>query len=372
MSETKHATYGPSSLKFRKICPGWRNDRDADLTAANEGTKLHSAYETGILLGLDDEQATAVKKVIRYTETFEKLPGAVVFKEMRLSINDGLTFGTADRVIIVGRGAYLLDGKFGRGAIDDAEINLQGWAYVIGIFERFDVDWVSVHFISPRRDEVTTHKFSREDLPRIATEVNMVIQRCKDFDESAVRDSRGNIIACDASMLNRHDQACQYCGLIARCPKHTDYAIAVAKKYAPLELVEEVHSSEISDPAVMAQAYAAARVMEKWAASVKKHATEMAMNGIELPGWEIRERAGNRSITNPVIAYPILLEAGLEPIEIASASSISLGAVEKLVNDKAPRGKKAKIVAELNAKLAANEAVTAGEGIKYLKRVSGE
>lgn len=357
MSEAKHATYGPSSLKYREICPGWRNDRDADLTFANEGTSMHEAAETGRRGTLTDDQWAEVQKCLRYIKPLER-GATAVHKELRLEILNGLTFGTADRVIIRERKAVLVDFKFGRGAIDDAEINRQGMAYVIGVFEAFDVDEVEVHFISPRRDEVTTHIFKRDDLERLRVIINRIIRLCEEFERSQ-----------DESLLNPHDGACQYCGFIARCPKHRNHALDVAKKYAPLELVDETHSSQISDPEQMARAYAMAKVLEKWAASVKKHATEMAMNGIPIPGWEVRERAGNREIASPVLAYQVLIDAGLEPIDIVAAASLSLSKLEQIVSNKAPRGQKSASVAALNAALAAADAVTTGDSIRYLTRV---
>ena len=39
-------------------------------------------------------------------------------------------FGTVDRVVIRGTHVDVVDFKFGRGEIDDAEINIQGQAYL--------------------------------------------------------------------------------------------------------------------------------------------------------------------------------------------------------------------------------------------------
>ncbi len=365
MSETKHATYGPSSLKLRRICPGWRNDNTRDQTAADEGTLMHTAYETGDLSKLDVEQRACVEKALKFTASLER--GAdEVHKEVRLNILGGLTFGTADRVLVYKkvRRAVMVDLKNGRVAVDDAEFNLQGWAYVIGIFDQFDVDEVEAIFVSPRRDEVTRHTFKRSDYTRLATEIRRIIERCQAFDASIDEKNR----TCDASLLNAHDDACCYCGFIAKCPKHANYGIEIAKKYAPLEIVDDVHSSELTDPTRMARLFTVARIIERWAESVKKHATDMAKQGMEIPGFELRERAGTREITNPVLAYNVLVESGLEPIEIVSAAKLSLSKIEKLVSDKAPRGQKSKSVATLNAALAANDAINSGESIHYLQK----
>jgi hypothetical protein len=45
-----HHKYGPSSLKWREICPGWDNEpqpTEGGSVAALEGTMMHKALETG-------------------------------------------------------------------------------------------------------------------------------------------------------------------------------------------------------------------------------------------------------------------------------------------------------------------------------------
>ena len=45
-----HHKYGPSSLKWREICPGWDNEpqpTEGGSIAALEGTMMHKALETG-------------------------------------------------------------------------------------------------------------------------------------------------------------------------------------------------------------------------------------------------------------------------------------------------------------------------------------
>lgn len=360
----KHAQFGPSSLKNRELCPGWRPDRNSDTSAADEGTMMHLAAETGDVSRLNAEQLDCVTKCLNYTAPYEK--GALeILKETRLDILDGLTFGTADRVVIRelpsnsrGQHAHLLDWKFGRAAIDDAEYNRQGWAYLLGIFAKFPaVELVTVHFLVPRRDEILRHTFKRSDIPRIELVIRTIIERCKTFDETK-----------DPSMLNPSEHACLYCGAKGKCPKLHDSALTLAKKYAPLEVVDETHSSQITDPNEMAKALTLARILEKWCESVKKHANDFVNNGAEIPGYERAERAGTREINNPILALPVLQEF-LTPEEIISASKLSISKLEKFVSDKAARGQKQKQIANFNRKLIEHECVTNGESTTYLKKI---
>lgn len=350
----KHARYSPSSLSNRLLCPGWENDQSSDKTLALEGTKMHASAETGDLNGLDEEQTSSVKKCLDFIRPLES--GAIVFKELKLSILNGLTFGTCDRVIIRGSQATIVDFKFGRHGVTDAEFNLQGWAYTLGVFEKFSVDTVRVIFLSPRRDEVSHHQFSRADYPRLQLTLETVIARAKAYAETK-----------KADMLTPSEDACQYCGNKGVCPRLHDYALSTAKKYAPLELVDDVHSSQITDPARMAKALTLAKILGRWAESVAKHATDMARDGLEIPGYRLAERAGAREINNPVIAFGVLSQF-MEPVEIVSCSKLSLTKLEEVVHEKAPRGQKSAEVLRLREALLGADCVTSDQPTTYLRK----
>lgn len=363
-----HHIYGPSTHKNRAICPGWQNDADSDKAHADEGTLLHKATETGVLDGLNEEQKDCVTSCLRYVGRLEQ-DAVEVHKEVRLSILGGLTFGTSDRVIVRRAAGKLhldvVDFKFGRNSVDEASVNLQGWNYVLGAFDLYPAaESATVHFVLPRRDEIDTHTFRRADYPRLALAVKLVIERAALFSATG-----------DESMLNPTPQNCLYCGRKVSCSKVRTFALSVAQKYAPLEVVEEVHSSAVTNPAQMAKLYDAAKVMEKFAESVKKHALSMALeaggalydeSGKAL--YEIAERDGTRKIKDLGLALPVLLKH-LDDREILSAADVSLPAVLKLIGAKAPRGEKTKLIGAVEAELAAAEAVSQGTGTRYLRRV---
>lgn len=353
-----HAKYSPSSLEYRDACPGWAKD-ESDTAAAQEGQLMHSAYETGDLTILrDDEQRRCVQAALDYTARFEK--GAEqVLKEVRLEIADGLTFGTADRVIVRKTGVDLIDLKNGRIPVTDAEHNVQGLAYTCGVFERFPkAQWVRVHFMSPRIDELSVHVFRRAQLDRIKADLHRIVARCRLWDETRNPD-----------LLRPSEKVCLYCGFKKDCPKMGQISALVAKKYEPLEVVDEVHSSQITDPERMGRALTLARILEKWCESVKRHALRMADDGTPIPGYRIAERAGATEINNPVLAYEVLVKAGLEPMDIMHAAKLSRSKLEEAVKAKAPRGKGAAAVRELNAALAGAECLTSGDPVRYLARV---
>jgi hypothetical protein len=377
-----HHKFGPSSLKNREICPGWKNDQSGDKTAADEGTKMHLAFEKKDLTGLDPEQAEQVTKCLNYAASLEK--GAlVVLREARLIVLGGQTFGTADLVILrrLKNGKLhidVLDEKYGRKEVDDAETNRQGFAYVIGAFDLpgdwFKAESCTVHFLTPRRDEVSTHTFFRKDLPRLSLTVSNIIARAEHYSKSGETDATR-----DSSMLQLTEDNCTWCGRKATCPKMLAYGLAHAKKYAPLEIAEETHSSTITDGAKMAQLYTASKILEKMVDSVKKHVIAFSREN-EMPGYSLRERKCPVKINNVVLAWPELLkvfeidlaaspDAAAKLAElIGSCGDFSYADVLKLASSKAAKGQKTEAAKQLWITLSNAECVYAGEPTTYLQR----
>lgn len=364
-ADLPHHAFGPSSLKHRALCAGWMNDRAADTSRADEGTLLHAACETGSLAGLNEEQQACVKTCLEFIAPLEKGADAAL-KEQRLNILSGLTYGTADRVIRRGRKAVVVDFKFGQWSVDPAEENLQGFAYALGAFDLFpEVEQVEVVFLLPRRDEVDRAVFRRAaDYDRLRLAVQTVIERARAYEATG-----------DPALLTPDVNNCLFCGRKASCPKLLNFAVATARHYAPLEVVEEVHSSRITDPAQMARLFDAAKVMEKLVDSVKVHALQLALeHGGALCGpdgavvYEVAEREGRRELRDLGLALPALSQH-LDDRELLSVATVSLPGALKLISDKAPRGQKSKVVGEVERALREADAVGQGAGSRYLKRV---
>lgn len=362
MPDTHH-TYSPSTLKNRAICPGWINDPYSDKSKADEGTRLHHAAETGNLAGLDPEQTTAVQKCLGLAAKMEK--GAdKVLNEQRLQILDGLTFGTADKVIhfIARKHAVVLDWKFGKHDVDPAKKNLQGKAYALGVFDLPEKpETVRVIFALPRLNIVHDHTFTRSEMSRLSLEISAIIARCRQYDETN-----------DVALLNPTDYGCLYCGRKATCPHTTSLALGIVQKYEPLSLPENLHSSQLTDPKQMARLVDFAKIAEKLASSIKEHAMQLAIEQGGLHDeagnllYEVAERNGERAL-NLGLALPILSQH-LDDRELLSVAKVSLPAALKLIEAKAPRGQKSKVRAAIEQALGDAQAVTSGTSSRYLKK----
>lgn len=365
-----HHIYGPSSLKNRAICPGWMNDNFSDKSKADEGTLMHSAAETGDLsILVSDEQKKAVAQCLDYLKPFEAI-ALKTHKEKRVSILGGRTFGTCDRIIRRTKDGRphvdIIDFKFGYTPVDDAEDNMQGHAYLIGAWEDVHPEAVTgtVHFLQPRIGVVDVAEFDRaKDFNRLALPIATTIDRAAHYEHTK-----------DESMLNPTAEGCLYCGRKATCPALRKFALRSAARYAPLELVEDGHSSRITKAEDMAAMVDAARVLEGMISSVKTHAMIMAKEaGGALydadgqPLYEIKSRAGNRKIKDLGLAMPILAKH-LTDAELLSVADVSITGALKLIADKAPRGQKGKTIGLVEAELEEADALSQSEGTEYLRR----
>lgn len=349
---TTHAKFGPSSLRYREICAGWQHSPGTS-DAAEEGTLMHEAAETGDLSKLTPEQVAQVQECLDYLAPLED--GAdEVSKELRLDCA-GLTWGTADRVIIRGGGdhAHVVDFKFGRWPVDDADVNLQGWAYAVGAFHMFPVERVTVHFLIPRIDTATRHTFIRSvDYDRMKTRVAAVIARAELADPP----------------LNPDPKACQYCAAKATCPALTAKALMIPANQN-WELPADLDPAAITDPVQIAKVLHVVPVLEAWASEIKRVALDLARNGATIPGYTLRSRSGKRTIKDLLPAWSILHEEfDLELEDFLPACSVSIGGIEDAIKSKAEKGGGAKALRKLNSRFAEAGIVSTAAEIDYLSK----
>lgn len=364
-----HAEYSPSKLEKYEICPGYERDESQDTTKADEGDLMHLAVEKGNLEILEtNEQKAMVQQCLDWeSRLLSKLKIVHDLREQRLEI-PGVTYGFADRVIIHEKHgklhAILPDWKFGVVPVTDAKDNRQGMAYVSGAFHQFpEIETAMPVFVLPRQDTITHHCFHRKEHARIDLTIRTIIDRARLYRKTQ-----------DASMLRMTEENCLYCGAKATCPLIRPFCLSLANRYAPLEVPPEVHSSQVTSEANAAKLYAALRIMEKMVDSGKKHLVDLALQNDGLRDeqgnkvYEIAERAGTRTIKDHGVAYLIFREY-LDADELAQACKITLGEAIKLATDKADKGKKKALRAEIETKLLDADVISSGEPVRYLRKV---
>jgi len=372
--EEEHAEYSPSALKYHAACPGYIGESGTN-PAAEMGTRIHEALETGDWSKLNDYESSLAQGCRNAEESIFGHHGVDVassddYKEIRLTMNllGEKTFGTCDRLTVVGDTGVQIDYKTGQGAIDEPQENWQAKAYATGAFQRFpELETIHFYFIACRRDEILFHTFKRGDVDEMVEDLSGIIKRAKKV--------RACFEDADVSILIPQTKVCNYCGNAGKCPSLAQLAVETAKKYVPdeesfLTLPEEIHGSDCIDPEKMAEMLKVVPIIKKWAAGVEYAARKMAIeDGEEIPGYEIKERKGRRSITSALAAYGVIKDDVQVEDFLDGIDKFPVGKMEKLVSDMTPRGQKKERVAEVMAELYKLGVIETGKDSQYLSEV---
>lgn len=349
-----HAKYSPSTLKYREVCPGWTKNLHALTSAAEEGRRLHAAMETGNFSGLSQDELRLVNMCSEYIKS-STTPSDRAYREVRLDCG-GLTWGTADLVIhneSAGK-LELIDYKFGRVQVDDAEVNLQGWAYLLGAIDKWHPKTAQITFIMPRLNIISTAEFAAEDRERLYRRIKLVIDAC----ENCTRD--------DLNPCN--PQVCRFCGAASYCP-------ALAAKNgnllarAKIALPDNLDPEKMTDPAVVGNILDVVPQIEHWVEEVKLLAAAMAKSGAEIPGYRLMTRRGRRTLHDIIGVWNVLHEFyGVKIEDFLPACSVKIEELEKNIRKTLPPGKKDSIITGVSTKLKDAGLLEVGDDIEYLKK----
>jgi len=250
-------------------------------------------------------------------------------------------FGTVDRVIIKGDHVDLVDFKFGIGEIDDADMNIQGQAYLLGVMDKFpELQTATVHFLIPRRDEVLTHDYTRADMEDIRLRINMIVEKAELENAEAIPNTEG----------------CRYCKHKLSCPALSDKMLPLAKKYSAsvedfeMSLWGNYSPEKVDDPMVLSKMLNVAQVVDKWQAAAKEQALKLAVEeGVEIPGYDLHYRNASMGIEDAQEAFDAVSHI-MSPDDFMGACKVSVSALAKKYAEKLERGEKknARAVIELS------------------------
>jgi hypothetical protein len=302
--------------------------RSKDMAASEEGTLLHDAMEFDDPSKLETEEQlwaydTCQAKI---QQIIESCPGR--FRDLRevKTIIRGLTYGYADRVIIdlVQKIVHVIDYKFGRGAVDHAEFNLQLHAYGVGMLERFkSYNELRLHLVAPRIPDFTEAVFRRDlvDVTRSRIE---------------------NIISEAASPFKQPvgGEHCAFCTNKPRCPVMNKAVSDVVRGAGYLPLPDEFLPEKIVSAEDRAKSMLLARILPDWCTLVKQNNVSAVLEyGVEIPGFSLRRRAGSVSIKDPAtVLDAVVNNLEFTPLELLTSgtASISISKLADLVRAERP------------------------------------
>ena len=350
MTDTHHK-YSPSSLELYEACPCYKpDDSPRDTTAADEGTLMHLAAETDDVSILEtEEQVEQVERVLSFKrELIAKYDTPIVLNEERVTV-EGLTRGTVDLTVISGDEADLLDYKFGRNPVTEADLNGQVQAYVAGTFEAHpDLQTIHATLILPRQDHVTSATYTRGNLDRIRLRISTIIDRCESEDK----------------VPHPTDKGCMYCGNKASCSALHDYALNVG---ATLPVPVTFDMEQVTSPEDMAQLLVLGKLLEDWSKQVRGSVTKLAIeDGVEIPGFGIASRSGTYEITEVYNAIEHVLEK--YPVDLTAITQACKLSLPKLTDVIAAIDGRPKKDVREELVTALDDYLVQGNTVTYLKK----
>jgi len=411
--ERVHHPYSPSTLQSLEACPCYQS-RPSQHVRTIIGTLAHKATETRVDdAQLDDDDASAVAQCLDFYDRRKRMmedsrqkaiarlgiqlndvaahvhgtpydhsqedtavdlvaknfPEVIELLETYLSVDNCIfddakatTAGYVDRVIISHdrKSAELFDWKFGLWPIEKAENNLQGIAYVLGLFREYpSIESAKFFFKQPLLDDIQEATFTRADVAALYLRVQVVVAQA--------REARRLMALNDWSKARPMVPACNFCAHLGRCPKVIEIACKVGSKFFPLEIPENITPTMVLSKESTTLAIRLSQVLATWAKAFRAVLTDRVIRRDALPpdGFTLTSRS-EREIVDSAKYKAIALDY-LTESEYSALLDISLTAVEKEISKKAERGQKTATVDAFKKKLEDSGAIKHGDSYAFLK-----
>lgn len=370
--ERKHHEYSPSKLQFLEACPGFSGIQSTN-AASERGTAIHDAIESGDYetKGFSDDEIRVIEDCRAYVSAaVAEWPGSELIVEAYLPIDaEDTSAGYLDVALIRAdkKAAKIKDWKTGLNAVEPTANNLQGMAYLLGlVFKVPTIEECEVEFIMPFQGGegiVDRHTFYRASFDAMHLRIKTIVARAK-----AAKAAR---LAGDFNFagLNPNTSTCLFCANLASCDAVQRHALAVGKKYNPLQVPDVINPSLIKDPKDAGKALEFFAVMKALAESYRSEVTNKALTEPDFmpEGYQIVTTTRRKIVSNESFAK-VLFDMGCTQEEIMTACEFTLGPAEKLVSNKAAKGKKKAAVEELAILLDSAGATAESAPVSMLKK----
>lgn len=296
-----------------RLCEGY-DDKGSNFAA--EGTDAHALCEYKLRAALGMEAKDPTEDLSWYdAEMEESTTGYAAFvmelvEEAKKNCSDPVVlieqkldysryvaegFGTGDCVIIADGTLHIVDFKYGRGILVEAEDNPQMMLYALGALELFDclydIDTVSMTIFQPRRGNVSTYTLPKADLYEWADTVLAPAAE----------------LAWSGEGEYHCGEWCQFCKAKADCRERANANMELAKyefKQPPLLTDEEVEEILGRIDELIA-----------WASDIRDYALQAAISGKHWSGYKLVEGRSNRKYTDERAVVAAVRAAGYDPYE---------------------------------------------------------
>lgn len=225
--------------------------------------------------------------------------------------------GIADAILFDGTTLEVVDLKYGKGVMVEAEGNPQLRLYAWGVMQplslAYDIQSVKSTIVQPRLDHIVTCSITPEELTDwVHTEV---VPRAK-----LAWKGKGDLTPGDH---------CKFCQVKPKCAAMANLAYEVAKE----DFKVGEPKSTISDDK-LAELSEKFHWIEEWIAAARAYMLQKALEGEHWPGMKLVESRTQRKWTDESSIRKKLLEEGYSEEEFTNIKLKGIGDIEKLVGKK--------------------------------------
>ena len=330
----KHAIVSTSSSGIWKVCtPSVRlgltvpeEDRSA---YAEEGTKAHSICEAKLkkLLGIrtrvpkapDPEMDVCTTEYRDFVEEEwnslkAETPDADLYIEQMLDLSDWIPegFGTSDAVVVSDTKLVVIDFKYGKGVMVNAEDNSQLRLYALGAWKKFgimyDFSTVKTIIFQPRLGNISSEELALADL--------------LEWGETYIKPKAQ--LAYDGEGEFVVGEHCRFCRAGAVCRARAEQAFQIINH----DKVEPPLLSDEEIPPILDKLDST----EAWITAIRAYAKNKAINeGVKWEGYKLVEGRTQRKITDQVKALEAIEAAGFDAEEVTTLKLKGLTDLERIM-----------------------------------------
>lgn len=329
--EKDHATLSASSShRWLNCTPSARLEEKFENISSDvskEGTAAHALCEYKVLIALGKKLERPISsynsdEMEEHTDSYmnyvleeleiakEKCKDPIILIEQRLDFSNYVPngFGTGDCIIVADDNLHIIDFKYGKGVLVDANNNPQMMLYALGalnIYEAiYDINNIKMTIFQPRRENISSFEISVNDLKKWA--------------KSELKE-KANLAYKGEGEFKCGDW-CRFCRASTTCRKRAEEKLKLLKhEFKKPDLLEDYEIEEIL------------RIipdLTKWADDIFSYANQMAIQkGKNWNGFKVVEGRSNRKYVDDKKVEEKLLNEGIK--DIYKTSLLTLTELEK-------------------------------------------
>lgn len=225
-------------------------------------------------------------------------------------------FGTSDAIIIDQGELTIIDFKYGKGVLVDAEDNAQLRLYALGALAElgflYDIERVNMAIFQPRR----------QDTP---SEASMLASELKAWGDEYVKPRAEKAYQGTGDFAVSEDN-CRFCKVRGKCPAQAEHYIA---------LFEDNKELDTLSPQELGALLEKAQGLKQWLTELEERATEALYSGEDVTGFKLVEGRSSRRYTDEDAIIAVLMEQDdLELDDYIESKLVGISKLEKTLGKK--------------------------------------